>query len=89
MRRAETVAVVGAGSWGTALAIVLADNGHEVRLWGHKPNQIEEINTGTYVMKNIFLISICQKILLVITSLEDALVRIRNHCSSCTNKSNS
>ena len=36
MRRAETVAVVGAGSWGTALSIVLADNGHEVRLWGHK-----------------------------------------------------
>ena len=44
MRRAETVAVIGAGSWGTALAMVLADNGHEVRLWGHKPNQINEIN---------------------------------------------
>ena len=44
MRRAEKVAVVGAGSWGTALSIVLADNGHEVRLWGHKRNQIEEIN---------------------------------------------
>lgn len=30
---ASTLAVLGAGSWGTALAIVLAQNGHRVRLW--------------------------------------------------------
>jgi glycerol-3-phosphate dehydrogenase (NAD(P)+) len=34
------VAVLGAGSWGTALALVLARNGHDVRLWGHNPRQI-------------------------------------------------
>ena len=27
------ISVVGAGSWGTALSILLSDNGHEVRLW--------------------------------------------------------
>lgn len=32
-----TLAVLGAGSWGTALAVVLARNGHAVRLWGHDP----------------------------------------------------
>jgi glycerol-3-phosphate dehydrogenase (NAD(P)+) len=40
----EAVAVVGAGSWGTALAMVLADNGHEVRLWSHNETQVNEIN---------------------------------------------
>jgi glycerol-3-phosphate dehydrogenase (NAD(P)+) len=40
----EQVAVLGAGSWGTALSIVLADNGHAVRLWGHRKEQIDEIN---------------------------------------------
>ena len=29
----ETIAVVGAGSWGTALAVHLARTGHDVRLW--------------------------------------------------------
>ncbi|QOR65280.1 NAD(P)H-dependent glycerol-3-phosphate dehydrogenase [Cytobacillus suaedae] len=38
------ITVVGAGSWGTALSMVLADNGHEVRLWGHKKDQINEVN---------------------------------------------
>jgi glycerol-3-phosphate dehydrogenase (NAD(P)+) len=30
-----TIAVLGAGSWGTALALLLARNGHTVLLWGH------------------------------------------------------
>lgn len=38
------IAVIGAGSWGTALSIVLADNQHQVRLWGRNEKQIKEIN---------------------------------------------
>ena len=38
------VAVLGAGSWGTALAQVLAENGHDVRIWGHRADQMTEIN---------------------------------------------
>jgi glycerol-3-phosphate dehydrogenase (NAD(P)+) len=38
------IGVIGAGSWGTALAMVLADNGHEVDLWTRKEQQAEEIN---------------------------------------------
>lgn len=39
------VAVLGAGSWGTALSIVLSDNGHDVNLWTHKKEQADSINT--------------------------------------------
>lgn len=44
MQVTEKVTVIGAGSWGTALAMVLADNNHEVRLWSHNSMQVEEIN---------------------------------------------
>lgn len=32
-----SVAVLGAGSWGTTFAKVLADGGHDVRLWARRP----------------------------------------------------
>src|SRR5947208_5769029 len=37
------IAVLGAGSWGTALAILLADGGHEVTLWGRDARAVEEL----------------------------------------------
>ena len=37
------VAVLGAGSWGTALAIHLARNGHVVHLWGHRAEHINNL----------------------------------------------
>ncbi|MEW8190765.1 MAG: NAD(P)H-dependent glycerol-3-phosphate dehydrogenase [Candidatus Thiodiazotropha endolucinida] len=38
-----TIAVLGAGSWGTALAILLSGNGHRVSLWGHLQAEIEAL----------------------------------------------
>ncbi|MCK7575680.1 MAG: NAD(P)-dependent glycerol-3-phosphate dehydrogenase [Chromatiales bacterium] len=37
------IALLGPGSWGTALGLQLCRNGHEVRLWGHETAQIEAI----------------------------------------------
>ncbi|TVL94319.1 NAD(P)H-dependent glycerol-3-phosphate dehydrogenase [Streptomyces sp. SAJ15] len=39
-------AVYGTGSWGTAFAMVLADAGCEVTLWGRRAGLVEAINTG-------------------------------------------
>ena len=41
----EKISIIGAGSWGSALAILLADHGRPITLWGHNAKVVEEINT--------------------------------------------
>ncbi|PHM69875.1 NAD(P)H-dependent glycerol-3-phosphate dehydrogenase [Xenorhabdus sp. KJ12.1] len=38
-----SMTVIGAGSYGTALAITLARNGHDVVLWGHNPEHVHTL----------------------------------------------
>lgn len=38
------IAVMGSGSWGTAFAMVLADAGNDIRMWGREPEVAESIN---------------------------------------------
>lgn len=40
----EKVAVLGAGSWGSILASVLDENGHDVWLWSNSQAQVDELN---------------------------------------------
>ena len=40
----KQIAVIGAGSWGTALAVMAARAGHSVRLWSRSPEVVRSIN---------------------------------------------
>lgn len=37
------ISVLGAGSWGTALSILLSNNGHEVRLWSRFQEEVDAL----------------------------------------------
>ena len=39
----QHVGIVGAGSWGTALAVLLHENGLPVTLWGHDAAHIASV----------------------------------------------
>jgi glycerol-3-phosphate dehydrogenase (NAD(P)+) len=39
----QTIAVLGAGAWGTALSVLLARNGHPVWLWGNNPTHLDRL----------------------------------------------
>ena len=39
---AEKIGIIGAGAWGTALALLLADKGHDIALWMYEKDLAEE-----------------------------------------------
>ena len=44
----KKIGVIGAGSWGSALASLLCKNGHDVILWSHRASQVAQMaKTGT------------------------------------------
>lgn len=40
-----SIGVIGAGSWGTALALLLHNNGHKVTVWSALPDEVELLQT--------------------------------------------
>jgi glycerol-3-phosphate dehydrogenase (NAD(P)+) len=42
----DTIAVLGAGAWGTAVAKVIADKKKDVTVWSHSTSVLEDINEG-------------------------------------------
>lgn len=72
----KRIAVIGAGSWGTALALAAARNQHDVTLWAREPEvarQINEAHKNPYYLADIPL----PENISATTSLEAALEAAR------------
>ena len=68
------IAVIGSGTWGTALAQTLNDNGHNVMIFGNRQEQIDDININH---KNTFYFGedvVLDKKLKASTDLEEVLL---------------
>ncbi|HEY7544488.1 MAG TPA: NAD(P)H-dependent glycerol-3-phosphate dehydrogenase [Blastocatellia bacterium] len=68
----KRVAVIGAGSWGTALAAVAARNHHQVSMWAREQEVAQTINRAH---RNPFYLSDCAlpENIMATTSIEEAL----------------
>ena len=45
MKQKDHVGVIGAGSWGTAVANIFSDSGYPTTIWGRDPSVVEAINS--------------------------------------------
>ncbi|WP_080797723.1 NAD(P)H-dependent glycerol-3-phosphate dehydrogenase [Arabiibacter massiliensis] len=70
------VAVIGAGSWGTALAQVLAGNGCNVGLWARKPEVVNAINAEHRNPRYLSDVELSENIVATL-SYKDALLRAK------------
>ena len=69
MRR--TVSVLGAGTWGTALAIQLTENGNEVTLWSKLPKEINALKEDRKHIPNLPHVELPDSVILT-TDLAEA-----------------
>ncbi len=72
---AETIGVIGAGAWGTALSLLLADKGLDVTLWMYEKNLAEE--TARTRENRVYLPGFSLPASVKITSSLEAAVRDR------------
>ena len=79
------IAVLGAGSWGTALAIQFARAGHPAVLWGHDPAGIATISrarsNARYLPNASFppLLEVTADLKAAVTGADDVLIAIPSH----------
>lgn len=81
----RNIAVLGAGAWGTALAMLLAHNGHTVQLWDHNSLLMEEVQkTGRnqrYLPDIDFpkSIKVCLYLADALNKTEESLIVVPSH----------
>ena len=51
----KKIGVLGAGSWGTALSVLLNNNGHEVRLWSRFQEEVDTLKQRCFAQKENIL----------------------------------
>lgn len=79
------ITILGAGSYGTALAIALARNGHKTYLWGHNPQkmaQMAEDRTNQEFLPDIAFpeaLEIESDLALALSKAKDILVVVPSH----------
>ena len=69
----EKIGVIGAGAWGTALAMLLADKGHDVCLWMYEKDLAEE--TGRTRENRVYLPGFTLPASITVTSSLETAVR--------------
>ncbi len=79
------ITILGAGSWGTALAILLAKNGHKVLLWGRNTKKMlamQKAGENSYFLPGIAFpdtLSVTSDMVLAIKHSDDLLVVVPSH----------
>lgn len=68
----KRIGVIGAGSWGTTLADLLARKGHQVTLWAYEPELVEEMRSTGINSRFLPGITLCPQ-LCYTNSLADAV----------------
>lgn len=67
------IGIIGAGSWASALAILLNKNGHKVTMWSHDPSLVNEFNE-TRELKNALPEIIFPETIDITDSLEEICI---------------
>ena len=81
----DSITVLGAGSWGTALAIRLATNSNDVCLWGHEPAFMERLareRQNRHFLPNVHFpdkLSVATDLARAIQHSRDLLVVVPSH----------
>ncbi len=81
----NTISVIGAGSWGTALAMLLAKNGHKVLLWGRNKQKMlamQEAGENSFFLPGIAFpdnLQLSSDLQQAVTQSQDLLLVIPSH----------
>src|SRR6202012_1899804 len=84
-RRTEPMTVIGAGSWGTALAILLAREGHATQLWGRDRAQLRAMRAARrnarYLPEAVFpeSLQIAEDLQQALKISRDVLIAVPSH----------